>query len=96
MFTKGSGPGVVEGLGGHFDSCEVKMSVFNGKNQLLLAKGNFVVLYRNFRSLPFLGFIGFLSKAAKSLMYSYPKERASWIPAALSWPCLRSRVVIRV
>ena len=34
----------------------------------------FVVLYRNFRSLPFFGFIGFLNKAAKSLIYSYPPE----------------------
>ena len=32
------------------------------------------VLYRNFRSLPFFGFIGFLSKAAKGLIYSYPPE----------------------
>ena len=29
----------------------------------------FVVLYRNFRSLPLLGFIGFLNKAAKSLIF---------------------------
>ena len=34
----------------------------------------FVVLYRNFRSLPFLGLLGFLNKAAKSLIYSYPPE----------------------
>ena len=32
----------------------------------------FVVLYCNFRSLPFLG--GFLIKAAKNLIYSYPPE----------------------
>ena len=33
-----------------------------------------MVLYCNFRSLPFLGFIGFLIKAAESLIYSYPPE----------------------
>ena len=33
-----------------------------------------MVLDCNFRSLPFLGFIGFLLKAAKSLIYSYPPE----------------------
>ena len=35
---------------------------------------SFVALYCNFRSLPFFGFIGFLLKAAKSLIYSYPPE----------------------
>ena len=31
----------------------------------------FVVLYCSFRSLAFFGFIGFPSKAAKKLVYSY-------------------------
>ena len=35
---------------------------------------SFVVLYCNFRSLPFFGFIGLLIKAAKSFIYSYPPE----------------------
>ena len=39
-----------------------------------------MVLYCNFRSLPFLVFIGFLIKAARSLIYSYPPEcsQAEW------------------
>ena len=32
----------------------------------------FVVLYCNFRSLAFLGLLGFLIKAAKKLIFSYP------------------------
>ena len=34
----------------------------------------FVVLYCNFTSLAFLGLIGFLNKAAKSFIFSYPSE----------------------
>ena len=33
-----------------------------------------VVLYCNFRSLAFLGLIGFLNQAAKNFIYSYPTK----------------------
>ena len=46
------------------------------KNKLVLVlfTFNFVVLYCNFRSLAFLGLLGFLTKAAKSLFFYYPPK----------------------
>ena len=50
----------------------------------------FVVLYRNFRSLPFFGFIGFLNKAAKGLIYSYPPECSQEMSCDSAWMARRS------
>ena len=52
-----------------------------------------MVLYCNFQILTFFGLIGFLTKAAKSLMYSYPpgcsQEESSELLQLLREPSVR-------
>ena len=63
-------------LGDRFQAREHRPSGWTRKAEKHPCSSNscFVVLYCNFRSLAFLGFIGFFIKAAKSLIYSYPPE----------------------